>query len=345
LGIHANGHIRIRQYKWGPVGTTTLPATFEIQVVDDGITFGFSYNGDAGAAVLEHNPNLNGGALIFSDISLPVGSKTLALQPIAPTPSTLFSGPMSINLTMVSGSWNVTFVGSTPLQSFIVGSITSPTVVTAPAGTYSKVVFSFTGPANILRINDITVQAPCFCTGTRIATPGGFKNVEDLVAGDELLTAAGDVTSVTWLGWRKVDVRFSKPSSVNPICISKDALMPGVPERDLWVSEDHAIEIDGSLYHAGLLVNGTTIYRVVRMPPDGFTYYHIETRAHELILAENLPAETYVNHAVASPFDNADSRDAGRVVAEMDLPRITAARLVPESLRARLAESGIGNAA
>jgi len=31
------------------------------------------------------------------------------------------------------------------------------------------------------------------------------------------------------------------------------------------------------------------------MPKDGFTYYHVETDDHELLLAEGLAAETFID--------------------------------------------------
>ncbi|KMW57739.1 hypothetical protein AIOL_002706 [Candidatus Rhodobacter oscarellae] len=55
-----------------------------------------------------------------------------------------------------------------------------------------------------------------------------------------------------------------------------------VPSRDLYVSPDHAVEIDGVLINAMALDNGTTITQVAKMPLDGFTYYHVETETAAL---------------------------------------------------------------
>ncbi len=185
-------------------------------------------------------------------------------------------------------------------------------------------------------IDSLTANAlNCFTAGTRIATPEGEVAVESLKAGDEVLTADGSASTVKWLGRQEVDVRISNPRKTNPICISRGALGENLPKRDLWVSQDHAIELDGYLVNAGALVNGSTIYQAAQMPLEGFTYYHVETGAHELLLAEGCPAESFIDYNALDTFDNADERD-GNVVPEMPLPRISAARMLPKSIKDRL---------
>lgn len=185
-------------------------------------------------------------------------------------------------------------------------------------------------------VNHITGTPNCFAAGTMIATEQGEVAVEDLKAGDLVRTADGRLTPVTWLGTQQIDTRLTHPAKVNPICITAGALGGGLPLRDLHVSADHAIEIDGTLYNAGVLVNGETIYQKRQMPKEGFTYYHVETEAHELLLAEGVAAESFIDYAGRNSFDNA--ADAGeRVIPEMALPRVSAARLVPAALKVRLA--------
>ena len=71
------------------------------------------------------------------------------------------------------------------------------------------------------------------------------------------------------------------------------ALGEGVPARDLYVSPDHGIAIDGLLINAIALVNGHSIYQV-DAPLDGFTYYHVELENHALLFAEGAAAESYL---------------------------------------------------
>ncbi len=94
------------------------------------------------------------------------------------------------------------------------------------------------------------------------------------------------------------------------------------------------------LIQAGALVNGSSIVREARVP-ETFTYYHVELDDHSLILAENTPAETFVDNVDRLGFDNWPEYEAlypeGRSVTEMPYPRAKACRQVPRAIRERLA--------
>jgi hypothetical protein len=80
-----------------------------------------------------------------------------------------------------------------------------------------------------------------------------------------------------------------------PVRIAAHAIAPNVPARDLVVSPGHAIalEVYGEvLIHAVVLVNGATI---TQESVDSVTYWHIELDSHDLLMAENLPAESYLD--------------------------------------------------
>jgi Hint domain len=51
------------------------------------------------------------------------------------------------------------------------------------------------------------------------------------------------------------------------------------------------------------LVNGVSIVRE-RNVPERLTYYHVELDDHSLLLAENTPAETFVDNVDRLAFDN-----------------------------------------
>lgn len=172
----------------------------------------------------------------------------------------------------------------------------------------------------------------CFCEGTMIDTVNGPVAVEDLKPGEQLCTADGGKTMVRWIGTRHVDTALQNPRKANPIRISAGALGKGLPRRDLMVSPDHGIGMDGYLINAAALVNGTTITQLPSMPRAGFTYYHVETDAHELILSEGVAAETFIDYTSTDGFENGDMRADARI-AEMSLPRISAARMLPEGIR------------
>ena len=175
----------------------------------------------------------------------------------------------------------------------------------------------------------------CFYPGTHIATPEGEVAVEALQAGDPVLTANG-VKQVRWVGQSHVHTRFSDPLRSLPIRIKAGALGDGLPARDLLLSPDHAVFIDGILVQAAALVNGTSIVREQDVP-EQFTYYHVELATHELLLAEGVQAESFVDNVDRMHFHNWDEREASaEAIEEMPYPRAKAARQVPMAIRRRL---------
>ena len=184
-------------------------------------------------------------------------------------------------------------------------------------------------------------DAPCFTAGTRIATPLGDVPVEALRADDMLITAAGEARPVRWIGRSTVSTRFADPLRVLPIRIRAGALGENLPVRDLLVSPDHAMFIDGVLLQAGALVNGSSIIRETDVP-ESFVYYHVELGSHELILAEGAPTESFVDNLDRMNFENWAEHQAlfgaTAPIAELAYPRAKAARQVPQAIRKFLAE-------
>ena len=63
--------------------------------------------------------------------------------------------------------------------------------------------------------------------------------------------------------------------------------------------------IDGVLVHASYLVNGASIIQAEHV--ESVTYYHIELDSHEVIFAENCPAESFLGERFRGQFHNAAS--------------------------------------
>lgn len=182
--------------------------------------------------------------------------------------------------------------------------------------------------------------AQCFAEGTRIATPTGEVAVETLVPGDLVLTADGRAVPVLWVGVQTLRRGFAHEDRA-PIRITQGALGGGLPHRELVVTSDHGMVLDGMIVTAGALVNGTTVRPVERLSlPVRYRVWHIETEAHEVLLAEGAPTESYICYQGRAAYDNFDGylalHGAERLIPEMDLPRITAARQITPALRARL---------
>jgi autotransporter passenger strand-loop-strand repeat protein len=140
------------------------------------------------------------------------------------------------------------------------------------------------------------VEVACFAAGTRIATPSGDAPVEALRPGDAVLALQDGVwqpARVRWVGNSTVDLaRHPQPAQAAPICIRAHAIGPDLPRRDLWLSPDHALLLDGGLIQAQSLRNGATVTQ--EFPPH-ITYCHIELDRHAVLLAEGVAAESYLD--------------------------------------------------
>ena len=157
----------------------------------------------------------------------------------------------------------------------------------------------------------IELTATCFTPGTLIETDAGPRPVEELRTGDKVLAVAGASprrTEIRWIGERRIDLRrHPKPEGLYPVRIRKNAMGDGLPARDLLVSPDHCLLIEGKLIPAKLLINGMSI-----TPERSVTavhYFHIELENHDAVLAEGVPAETYLDTGNRGFFGNATTPD------------------------------------
>ena len=162
------------------------------------------------------------------------------------------------------------------------------------------------GTAGVFQFSGDAINVVCFAAGTRILTAFGERQVESLMLGDIVLTRSGEELSaqpVKWLGRRRIDLAAHPwPETVVPVCIQRGAHADDVPHRDLLVSPDHAIYVDGKLISARQLINGTTIRQV-----NGLTsveYFHVELDRHSILLAEGLPTESYLDTGNRGFFTN-----------------------------------------
>ena len=140
---------------------------------------------------------------------------------------------------------------------------------------------------------------------TRIATPDGMVAVENLQKDDLVTVVLGaEPSAVVWVGYREVDcARHPEPRKVWPVRVKAGAFGPRLPVRDLYLSPDHAVFAEGVLIPIKHLVNGTSIAQVA---VDTVTYYHVELARHDILMAEGLPAESYLDAGDRGNFANAD---------------------------------------
>lgn len=147
-------------------------------------------------------------------------------------------------------------------------------------------------------------SAVCFAEGTRILTSRGEIAVEALAEGDTVVTAGQGSHPVRWIGHRHIDLStHPRRAFAAPVRISRGAFAQNQPQRDLLLSPDHCLFIDGKLIPAKLLVNGMTIVQDLEVA--AVTYYHVELDRHAVLLAEGLPAESYLDTGNRAFFSNA----------------------------------------
>lgn len=191
----------------------------------------------------------------------------------------------------------------------------------------------------------IGIYTYCFSRGTAIATPVGERAVETLAIGDRILNAQGESVAVKWIGRQAMTSVMARLNGELPVCIRAGALGNGLPHRDLLVSPGHALRVDDVLVNASALVNGTSIVQLQAWQGD-VEYFHIETEAHEIILAEGAPAETFIDTVSRERFDNYAEYRAlypnAAPMVELELPRVSHARQLSRFTARRLAAIAAG---
>ena len=159
------------------------------------------------------------------------------------------------------------------------------------------------------------------------------------------MTASGGVATVKWIGYRtlfKNRIRDKDAKRAFPVLFKKGCIADNVPHRDLVMSPGHHVSFDGNLVSAMNLVNGKSIIQLFDMP--SFQYFHLELEQFDILLAEGVPAESYVDTGNRGMFQNAHEvamdPDFGPATGRADIPGIMVIRKGPvfESIRAKLLE-------
>jgi Hint domain len=122
----------------------------------------------------------------------------------------------------------------------------------------------------------------CFCEGTRIRTPEGVAEVQDLRVGDRVVTGAGVTCEISWIGRRGYitsAIFLEDWERLVPVRIEQGALGDGMPCNDLLISPDHAVCLENSLVPVRHLLNGDSIAYFDR--PDAIRYFQLELPQHE----------------------------------------------------------------
>ncbi|MDP4033395.1 MAG: Hint domain-containing protein, partial [Pseudorhodobacter sp.] len=156
--------------------------------------------------------------------------------------------------------------------------------------------------AGTLYFSDIENIIPCFTPGTLITTPMGLRRVEALQAGDQILTRDSGFQEICWAGRRDLGLaELIVNPALRPVRIAKGALGDGLPQRDMLVSPQHRMLIEGVraellfgerevLVAAIHLVGQPGIEQVM---PRGVSYIHVMCSQHEIVQAEGAWTESF----------------------------------------------------
>jgi hypothetical protein len=237
----------------------------------------------AGAATLDAARALDG-ALVFTGThaELIVNDVALFSASVAGLATHDVIDLVGVAPSLVSDAGGSITVGT---GSAALGGFDLATVAGAPA---VKIVSDGDGGALIT----VGGEMPCFARGTRLLTPNGYRPVETLRPADGLVTTAGDRRPIRWIGRRTLDFSEGAVRAAWPVLIMPGAFGKNLPLRPLRLSPLHAVFIDGALVPATHLVNGATI---LREQGPAVTYYHVELDRHDVVFAEGLPCETYLD--------------------------------------------------
>ena len=150
---------------------------------------------------------------------------------------------------------------------------------------------------------------PCFLHGTRIATPMGETLVETLKPGDHLLRADGGIsTLVRPLTGHLSGRTLRKCPKLFPVRIRAGALGAGLPRRDLWVTRQHRMLVQGPIVARMFGVPEVLVAAIKLTALPGISvdtsykkvsYTHLLLPEHEVILAEGAPTESLLPGPVA----------------------------------------------
>jgi len=241
---------------------------------------------------------LDGSVAAGTAVSFLGAAGTHGVLDITSAPGT-FQGTITLNVgsdTNLADNDDIQF-GSNTVTSASLTDSTHLQVVTS-GGTYTltlaNAVNTSTTFADWSGSDAFLSTAACFSRGTLISTPEGEVLVEALAIGAAVMTLGGQARPIRWIGRRAYDGRFIAGNrKVLPIRIAADAMAPGVPARDLYLSPEHSLYIDGVLVQAKDLVNGATIVQADGI--DRVEYFHLELDDHDVIFADGAAAETFVD--------------------------------------------------
>lgn len=140
----------------------------------------------------------------------------------------------------------------------------------------------------------------CFLRGTLIATPSGQVPVEELKAGDQVLTASGTVATIRFVASRPLsENELTFRPEMRPVRIPQGAMGSGLPSADLWVSPQHRVLVRG--WEAEMLFGEPEVLLAAKhlkiaaprpAMPETVEYFHLMLDQHDIVLSNGIETES-----------------------------------------------------
>ena len=148
----------------------------------------------------------------------------------------------------------------------------------------------------------VTVDVTCFARGTRIETPRGPVAVEDLRAGDLVLTRDRGAQPLRWVGSSRVDGgTLASTPRLRPIRIRAGALGQHAPAQDLLVSPQHRILVRSKIAQRMFGAAEVLVAAKQLVLLDGIDvaedlaeveYFHLLFDRHEVVISNGAETES-----------------------------------------------------
>ena len=153
-----------------------------------------------------------------------------------------------------------------------------------------------------LQFTDVETVIPCFTPGTRILTEGGERPVEDLRPGDMVATRDGGMQPVAWTGRKRLSLaHLAANPALRPVLIPAGAFGTGLPARDMRVSAQHRILLQGP--RAEMLFGETEVLVAalhlcgrmgIRQELSfGVDYIHVMFESHQILRSDGIWSESF----------------------------------------------------
>src|SRR4029079_3450700 len=138
------------------------------------------------------------------------------------------------------------------------------------------------------------MAVPCFLKGTQIWTPDGERRVEDLRINDLVVTSSGEAKPIKWVWGRRFERQSGQKWAevIAPIRVAPSALGPNIPHRELFLSRNHCLYLDGDLSAVRALLNNSSSTQHTGEDLQEIEYFHIKLERHSVMYAEGAACET-----------------------------------------------------